>query len=341
MYHAYGMESIMKRNFRKITFFFLGAAAIFLAAFHGGLNAQENLGRGRITGKVVNEKKEPLEGAQIVVQSLTALATHLEARTDKKGQFAIAGLGTGMWRLTASKNGYRDTVQKVDVRQLRMNPPIFVVLKDLAAATPEDNSQKEAGDALARGNQLLAEEKYAEARALFEKFVSDNPEAYKVGLQIGMCWLKQGELDKAEAELKLLLDNVLKKSGSYDKDAALAMQALAGLGEVAVKRHDIEAGMKYFRQALEVSPTNELLAYNVAEILFSNQKTDEAIPYYLLAIQIKKDWPKPYNKLGMAYLNKGDFPKALEYLRQFIALEPTGQAAAEAKAIIAAIEKPK
>jgi tetratricopeptide (TPR) repeat protein len=79
----------------------------------------------------------------------------------------------------------------------------------------------------------------------------------------------------------------------------------------------------------------------VAEVFFSSQKTDEAIQYYLLAIQIKREWPKPYNKLGIAYLNKGDFAKALEYLRQFVALDPNSPAAAEARNIIAAVEKMK
>ncbi|HSA95977.1 MAG TPA: tetratricopeptide repeat protein, partial [Acidobacteriota bacterium] len=80
---------------------------------------------------------------------------------------------------------------------------------------------------------------------------------------------------------------------------------------------------------------------DVAEILFANQKTDEAVPYYLMAIGIRKDWSKPYNKLGLAYLNKGDYAKALEYLRKFVAMGPQSQAAAEARNIIAAIEKIK
>lgn len=318
-----------------------GIAAIAFAALPAGLNGQENLGRGRITGKVIDEKKQPVEGAIVLAQSLTALGTKLDARTDSKGGFVIGGMGTGPWRFTASLMGYQDAVQDVEIHQLRTNPLLVFILKDIAAADPEDDAHKEAGDTLAKGNQLLAAEKYTEARALLEKFLSDHPEAYQVRLQIGMCRLKEGELDRAEAELKGLLDTILAKSGSYDKEAALAIQALAGLGEAAVKRNDVETGMTYFRRALEISPTSELLAYNVAEILFSGQKTDEAIQYYLMAIQIKKDWPKPYNKLGIAYLNKGDFAKALEYLRKFVDLDPQSPAAAEARNIIAAVEKMK
>jgi tetratricopeptide (TPR) repeat protein len=318
-----------------------GLVVVLMVALPARLGAQENLGRGRISGKVIDEKGRPVEGAQIVAQSLTALTTKLDTRTDSKGSFVIGGMGTGPWRFTASKSGYLDAAQDIDVHQLRANQPIVLVLKDIAVAVPEDDRQKEAADVLNRGNQLLAAGRYAEAREQLDVFLSDHPKAYRVRLQIGLCWLKEGELDKAEAELKILLDTIMKESGSYDQDADLAAQALAGLGEAAVKRNDIETGMAYFRQALGISPTSEIAAFNVAEILFANQKTDEAIQYYLMAIQIKKDWPKPYNKLGMAYLNKGDYAKALEYLRQFVAMDPQGQAAAEARNVIAAIEKIK
>ena len=320
----------------------VGAVAVaVMLVLPSGLRSQENLGRGRVAGKVVDERDQPVEGALIVAQSLTALGTKLDARTNGKGGFVIGGMGSGPWRFTASKPGFRDAALDVDVHQLRANPTVILVLKDVAAEAPAAGARQEAEDALTRGNELLAAERYAEAREVLETFLNDHPEAYQVRLQIGQCGLKLGELDRAEGELKTLLDEILKRSGSYDQEAALATQALAGLGEAAVKRNDIEAGMTFFRQALEVSPTSELVAYNVAEILFANQKTDEAIQYYLMAIRIRKDWPKPYNKLGMAYLNKGDFAKALEYLRKFVAMDPQSQAAAEARNVIAAVEKMK
>ena len=338
----YDMEKNMERYFCKYGLVALrvGVVVFLLIVSPHGLNAQANLGRGRISGMVVDEEKRPLEGVLIVAQSLTALNTKLETKTGKKGYFAIGGLGTGMWRITAAKSGFMDAYQDIDVHQLKANPPVVLVLKDSVASTGAI-SEKGASDSLNRGNQLLAEEKYEEARIIFEKFLSQSPESYQIRLQIGMCWLKQGDLDKAEAELKLVLDKVLQTSGSYEKAATLSMQALAGLGEAAIKRNDIVAGQKLFRQALEVSPTNEILAYNVAEILFSNQKTDEAIQYYLLAIQIKKEWSKPYYKLGIVYLNKGDFTHALEYLRQFVALDPNNPETPQVRNIIDTIEKIK
>jgi len=316
-------------------------AAAWILVFPALAGAQENLGRGRVSGKVIDENKQPVAGARIVAQSLTALETKLDVRTDGKGGFVLGGLGSGLWRFTASQGGFQDAVQDVEIRQLRPNPPLVLVLKGIAAAALEDETRKEAADELAKGNELLGAERYAEARELLERFLSVHPEAYQVRLQIGLCGLRLGELDKAEAELKTLLAQIQNQSGSYEKAAGLANQALAGLGEAAVMRNDIETGMMYFRQALDIAPTSEILAYNVAEILFSNQRTDEAIHYYLMAVQIKKDWPKPYNRLGIAYLNKGDYAKALEYLRQFVAMDPTNPAAAEERQTIAAIEKIK
>ena len=332
----------MKKNAIRACGRALGAGiAVALLLLSPGLMAQEKLGgRGRLAGKIIDENKNPIAGVQILIQSVESQTSRVQATTDDKGNFAVGGLRTGVWNIVAQKEGFQGVSQQVEVRQLRANPPVFLTMKSIEAAIAQ-GPMKESGDQLARSNQLLEAGNYAEARQLLEQFRGKYPEAYQVGLQIGMCWIKEGELEKGEAELKKLLGLIVEKSGSYEKDPDRSMQALAGLGEAAVKRNDIETGMNYFRQALEISPTNEILAFNVAEVFFSSQKTDEAIQYYLLAIQIKKEWPKPYNKLGMAYLNKGDFAKALEALHQFVALDPNSPEAAEALNIITAIEKVK
>ncbi len=314
---------------------------IWLAISFGstGLAAQENLGKGRINGTVVDENGNPVEGAIITVESLQT-TTKLEGKSDKKGHFAVAGMGTGMWRITASKSGYLSSSTEMYVRQLTPNPPITFTLKKvtgLAALTTDETSMK----LFDEGNKLIEAGQYDEALKVFEEFMTKYPQIHQVRLNIGTCYLKKGELDKAEAEFKAVLDKTIEVYGDYKKDPAASLRAFSGLGEIYLKCNDLDTARKYFTQALDISPEDEVAAYNVAEILFSNQSIDEAIRFYELAIKIKKDWSKPYHKLGLAYLNKGDYEKALENLRKFLEMDPNNPEAPQVKNIIAAVEKIK
>jgi tetratricopeptide (TPR) repeat protein len=312
---------------------------LFIIALIVSLAAQEDIGRGRITGTVTDEAGAPLEGALVVAQS-TRSETKLEGRSDEKGRFAIVGLGTGNWQVTASMNGYQSASLEMNVRQLSQNPPISFTLKKLSdmAAFAAD---KEALALFDQGNSLLNQGNYDEALRMFEGFVAKHPEIYQVHLNIGTCYLKKEELDKAESEFKLVLDKVMEAHGDLKKDADASLRASTGLGEVSLRRGDFDAAQKYLAQAVDISPQDEAAAYNVGELLFSNQKIDEAIRYLELATQIKKDWPKPYLKLGYVYLNKGDFAKALENFNTFISLDPENPEAAQVKSIVETIEKMK
>jgi len=301
--------------------------------------AQQDLGKGRISGIVVDESGAPVEEALVVAQSLRS-ETKLEGRSDSKGRFAIAGLGTGSWRLTATKDGYGSSSLEMNIRQLAGNAPITFTLKKVSAVAAAA-ANKEVLALLDQGNTLLAQENYDQALQVFEEFMGKNPEIYQVHLNIGTCYLKKGDLDKAEAEFKLVLDKTLEAHGDLKKDPDVSLRATTGLGEVSLLRGDFDSAQKHFAQAVDISPQDETAAYNVGEMLFSNQKIDEAIRYLELAIQIKQDWPKPYLKLGYVYLNKGDFDKSLENFNTFIKLDPENPEVVQVKSIIETIEKMK
>jgi len=300
---------------------------------------QEDMGKGRITGTVADENGAPVEGALIVAQSVRS-QTKLEGRSDDKGKFAIAGLGTGAWRITASKDGYGSSSLEMNVRQLGGNPPLAFTLKKVSGAAAFASNQ-EALAMLDQGNALLTQENFDQALQVFEEFQGKYPEIYQAHLNIGTCYLRKGDLDKAEAEFKLVLDKTLETHGDLKKDPEVSLRASTGLGEVSLRRGDFDAAQKHFAQALDISPQDEAAAYNVGELLFSNQKIDEAIRYLELAIQIKKDWPKPYLKLGYVYLNKGDFAKSLENFNAFIKLDPENPEVPQVKNMIETIEKMK
>jgi tetratricopeptide (TPR) repeat protein len=312
---------------------------LFIIALIVSLCAQEDMGKGRITGSVSDEKGTPIEGVLIVAQS-TRSETKFDGRSDDKGRFAIVGLGTGTWRVTASMDGYQNSSVEMNVRQLSQNSPISFTLKKLSsmAAFAAD---KEALALFDQGNDLLSQGDYDEALRSFEAFAAKHPEIYQVRLNIGTCYLKKEEFDRAESEFKLVLDKVMEIHGDLKKDPDASLRASTGLGEVSLRRGDFDSAQKYLAQAVDISPQDEAAAYNVGELLFSNQKIDEAIRYLELATQIKKDWAKPYLKLGYVYLNKGDFAKALENFNTFISLDPENPEAAQVKSIIETIEKMK
>jgi tetratricopeptide (TPR) repeat protein len=300
---------------------------------------QDNLGRGRISGRVVDIAGNPVEGAKVTVQILEGDAK-LEGSTDKKGNFAIIGLGTGTWRITAGKAGYVEGSVEMGITQLKANPPINFKLQKLTGIQ-ELRADKSGLAAVDKGNQLARQGDFDGAIAVFREFLAEYPELYPVRLNVAEALLGKGDIVGAEAEYKGLLERILQVHGDYAKDKSTAVKALSGLGETALKKGDLEAGRTYLSQALGLSPEDEAAAYNVGDILFSNQKVDEAIEYFNLAARIKSGWPKPYYKLGFAYLNKGDYAKALESFNKFITLDPENPEIPTVKNIVATIEKIK
>lgn len=323
----------------KIFLLETGALAILLGLIAGVAAAQEGLGTGRVTGKVVDETGAPIAGAEIVAASLQS-ATKLTAVTDPKGNFAIAGFGTGPWRFTAAKPGYAGAPFDMQVRQLAKNPPVTLTLKKASgAAAPalDEGIRKDFEEA----NRLAVEGRVAEAAAQFESLLSRRPGIYQIHLNAALCYLKLENLEKAKAHFQATLDLVLKDGGTYEKDAAASSKALIGLGEAEMRSGELEAATVHFRRALEIAPDDEIIAYNVAEVLFSAQDVDQAIGYYEQALRIKKDWPKPLYKLGLAHLNKGNYDQALQYLNRFIEVDPENPQAAQARSMIETIKKIK
>lgn len=317
--------------------FIIGLSLIVLGSVPTA--AQEGMGRGRVSGDIKDESGAAIEGALVSAQSLQGNAK-FETQTDKKGHFALAGFGTGMWRFTISKEGYTALVQDVAVHQLKTNAPMSLIMKK-SSGLAGLQSDKAGLESIDKGNALIAEGKYDEALALFESFLVKYPEVYQARLNLASACLKKDDTQRAETEFKAVLEKAQPADPLAKKDDMAAMRALSGLGETALKTGDFDSAQKYFARALEISPEDEAAAYNVGEILFSNQKNDEAIRYFEMAVKIKPTWPKPYYKLGLVYLNTGEYPKALENLNKFLELDPQNPEAPTAKNIIATLEKMK
>ena len=112
------------------------------------------------------------------------------------------------------------------------------------------------------------------------------------------------------------------------------------IAEIYMDQEKYEEAANNYKLAMEINPPKDpAIAYNTAEIMFKAGKVDEAIKYYLLALQLNPKEEIYYLKLGYAYLNKGDIPPALEYLKKFLELSPDHPQAESVRKLINSLEK--
>lgn len=298
-----------------IFFLIVGTTAI--------LSAQQGRGKGRVRGSTQDTAGNPLAGVQITVTHLQ-YGTSFTATSNDKGSWAVAGLGSGYFRIVAAKEGYGEVYHEMRVSQFsKQNPPVDFTLQAIQAV-PQGTPSIEDEAAIAlfeEAAQLFEEEKYAEAVTKYEEFLELNPMIYQVHLNIGNCYREMGEYEKAIEAYSFLLDELKMEKETLEGDEGAA-RALAAIGETYIKMGDLDKASEHLMQAMDIFPEDETLAFNIGEIYFKQGQTDEGIEYFNQAIQIKPDWAPPYRQIGYAYLNKANYGMAIESFKKFVELAP-------------------
>ncbi len=308
--------------------FSVAIAVIVVFGFTASLlHAQSGYGKGRLQGKVIfADTKQPAADVDILIQFAQDLNLKLETKSNKNGEWGFIGLGTGEWRITASLPGYLPDKKALRVSQFTNNPFVNLTLEKITAhAVQVDNTSL-----LGQGNKFYEEGKYEEAITAFKGFQEKTPEFIEVCINIGNCLLKMEKYDEAIVQYNKFLEAVQVKNEKIELQA----QSLAAIGEIYVKQENMEKAQEFFMKSIELNPKDEILAYNVAEIFFGNNKNEEAAKYYLVASQIKPQWGTPYLKLGYVYLNLGDIPKAIEYFNKFMQVDPENPEVPNIKEVI-------
>lgn len=317
---------------------YLIAFVIFLVVFPCSLVSQEGRGKARLKGVVVDKEGNPVEGAKVVLESLMHELT-MTTKTDAKGRWVFVGLGRTIVKITVSKEGYVPSlIEKLNISAFsHKNPEQKIVLEK---TTDIESLESDNPKALyIRGQKLYDQGEYEKALTVFKEFVSKQPELYGARVNIGNCYVKLKQYDKAIEEFKFVIEKMKEEKGDLKGDKT-ASSLYASLGELYMDKNDFEKAKEYFKKSIDIDLSDYALPYNVAEILFDSNKIDEAIHYYKLAAQAKPDWPKSYLKLGYCYLNKGEMKTAVDYLNKFVELSPEDNPQVDAiKKLIWELEK--
>jgi tetratricopeptide (TPR) repeat protein len=94
------------------------------------------------------------------------------------------------------------------------------------------------------------------------------------------------------------------------------------LGNLAVRRSDLDAADTYYRKTLELFPEHIPTLNDVGLILVQRGQTADALPYYQRALELDPEVFVTRSNLGLAHLALGEPGKAAEHLREAVRLLP-------------------
>ena len=176
--------------------------ALMMIAFPAILAAQEGLGRGRVSGDRQGRVRRRRSKGVLVVVEIQGGDVRFEAKTDKKGHFAVAGLGTGIWKFTASKEGYVTAVQT------RRGPP--APGERAGGARPEEGDRRSKPSSRTRrgwnpstGGTPSPRRASTMRRSRSSTSSSSSiPELYQVRLNVASACVKKGDTARAETGVR-------------------------------------------------------------------------------------------------------------------------------------------
>jgi len=83
-----------------------------------------------------------------------------------------------------------------------------------------------------------------------------------------------------------------------------------------------EEAISHYKMAIKLNPDYALAHNNLGAVLFAKQKNEEAISHYKMAIKLNPDYAEAHNNLGAALFNAKMTEEAIDYFKEAIKLNP-------------------
>jgi Flp pilus assembly protein TadD len=310
---------------------------VFLVAAGIPAWGQSWAGRGRLQGTIKDESGKPIQGATITLRKGTGEVDPKadgpkQITTDKNGKWAILGLVNGPWGILIQKEGFQDSLGNVNVEEFQVGvpQPINITLKrpsqqqvQQAQAQQKDSPAAKAKAALESGNALLAQNKYAEARAAYEEGMrqledkSLHPAIYRA---IADSYYKEGKANEAISTLKKALE--------VAPDDPDTLQLLVNLLASTNREEEAKAYMAKLPQGTKFDPA---IGLNLGIKAFNEGKMDNALKEFNEVIAANPGMADAYYYRAMVYLGKQQNAQAKADLNKLLELDPGSKFAKDAK----------
>jgi tetratricopeptide (TPR) repeat protein len=293
---------------------------VVIAVLAGALLHGQTRGMGRISGKVTDESGKPIEGV-VVRGTLAAGGQPVTTKTNNKGDWALGGIAPGTWSIDFEKEGWETRSISMPVAELTRIPPMEVKLKP-AAAKIDPNVELKAE--LQKAATLLDQQKYADARAIYESLLAKYPQVTQLHPMIARTYHGEKNLDKAIEHLRIAVEK------SPDN-----VEARLLLGNTLVEAGKTDEG-KQILSAIDPSKiTDPTVLLNVGITLINQGKAAEALTYLDQAVTRFPAHADGYYYRGVANLQLQKAAEAKADLEKFVGLaSPDAPELAMAKKIL-------
>jgi len=304
----------------------MAAAALSLLVL-GAVDARAQTGAAR--GKVLDEQGQPLADVKVEVEFQGGITRKLEIKTNKRGEYVQVGLQPGVYKFTASKEGFQGAFveSKVSLGEPTMLPDLK--LKSASAKGAAGG----AGDitaAFTAASDLQRAGKLDEAEAAYKEILVKNPSIPEVHRNLGLLYGQKKDWAAAEAAYKKALE--LRPGYSA---------AATGLARVYLESGQKDKALETLKGAAASNEADTEAQFNLGVFYLNAQQLDEAEAAFKKVETLDPANGEVHYYLGTIALNKGNSAEAVTRLEKYLASSPKNtQNVATAQQLVAAL-KPK
>ena len=343
---------------KKFSSMFL--AVLLLGAFAvPALVAQDT---GTVTGVCKDREGKVIAGATVEWLNNDS-GQKYELKTNKSGEYFSLGIAPGKYKVTLLQNG--QTLYFVNGYQLvlgNQNKLDFDLQKEAAKGgqpqmTPEQKAQqekaakenatiKELNNMLATSAQALTAGNYDQAIGTLKQATALDPNRDLVWFKLGDAYRTAAPKQTDPAQKKQMYDDAV---AAYEKAIQLKPNNapyMNNLGDAYAKSGRTEDAIKTYTQAAQLDPTNAAQYwFNLGAVLTNVNKSDDAVQAFDKAIAADPNKADAYYLKGTNLLNKATLegnkivapPGTAEAFQKYLALQPNGQFAQNAKDMLASM----
>lgn len=295
-------------------------------------SAQDWKGKGTLSGTVTDPAGKAIGGATVTLTFVSAKVGPPETKTNGKGEWRVKDLANGKWLVRVAKEKFEPKEAEVEVGGEAKDPHISMRLAPVGSA----DAGAELAAAEKKGAELIAEKKYAEARALYEDLLKKYPKIADIHIRLSQTYDGEGQFAQAAAELRKFLEiypqrvdiagfYAVEHSKAGNADEALRVLKAIPPAQMKDSTDLQECGFHLLRAK---KPADAIKFFEVGIARFPDQATN----YYYRGLS---EW-----QIGAIAVTPGSpesrahFDKATADLSKFLEMAPNAPEAANAKKIL-------